>query len=124
MLDFHEKRKLRGLIYSRPVLIIITIIVLLFLYSVWGAFIKERETNIKKEQREMILVGLEDRKSVLEEEIGRLETDRGIEEEIREKFEVAQEGERVVVIVDAPQEENSIKPLPKKSILQKILSIF
>ena len=80
MFDFHEKRKLRSLLYSIPSLVLLCIIVLLLLYSVWGVFQKERETQTKKEVRSEVLEGLLGRETELQTEIDRFNTKRGIEE--------------------------------------------
>jgi cell division protein FtsB len=47
---------------------------------------------------------LEQRASALEEDIVRLEDPRGIEAELRRRYDVAKEGEEVVVLVENPEE--------------------
>ncbi len=66
---------------------------------------------------------MEVRKEYLESSIGRLNTDFGIEQEVREKFGVAKEGEEVVVIVGEGDEEggNSIQ---KNSLWIRIKDFF
>ena len=109
MLDFHEKRKMRNLVYSKVVLFFLLMIIFLLSYSVWGIYQKERETQIRKTQRAQVLTEVKERERVLEEEIERLSTQRGVEEEIRSKFDVARVGERILVIVDAPEENVPLK---------------
>ena len=46
-------------------------------------------------------------------DIKKLNTDEGIEETIREKFQVAKEGEKVVIIVDRENIESNIYPEKK-----------
>lgn len=124
MLGFHEKRKIRNILYSKPVLVILGLVVLFFLSTVWGAFKKERDTQKIKEQRIEVLESLEEREGILSKEIDRLDTERGVEEEIRAKFEVARGGEGVIVIVNSKDnEEASITP-KKKSLWGKMLDIF
>lgn len=124
MFDFHERRKLRNIVYSKPILFILGVAVIFFSYSVWGAFQKERETITKKNQREDVLNELQERKDILIEEIDSLKTDRGIEAEIREKFEVANEGENIIIIVDPPESDVADFIFEEKSIWEKFLNIF
>ena len=107
MANFLKKRKFQYMLYSKPVLALLGLVVLFFLYSVYGAYGKVQETNTIKEQRAAVLSELEVREEVLQQEIDRLSTPKGLEEEIRSKFEVAKEGEEVIVIVEAPEEENT-----------------
>ena len=120
MFDFYEKRKMRNVLYSKPVLVLLGVVVLLFIYSVWGAYQKETETKEKWKAREEVLTELEGRESELEEEIDRLNTEKGIEAEIRSKFEVAKEGEEVIVIVEPPEEEVSSAPREEKGFFKRL----
>lgn len=124
MLGFHEKRKIRNILYSKPILVILGFIVLFFLSTVWGAFKKERDTQRIKEQRIEVLESLEEREDILSQEIDRLNTERGVEEEIRAKFEVAHEGEGVIVIVNPKNDEEIVVSPEKKSFWKKIVDIF
>lgn len=63
-------------------------------------YTKQRETAEKRAQLAQSLAELEQREASLESEIERLRTQRGVEKEIRERFNVAREGERVMVIVN------------------------
>jgi len=68
--------------------------------AVWNLYIKERDTNNKLEEVRAEHNDLKERSEFLEYEIKRLSTDVGVEEEIRNQYGLAQEGERVFVIVD------------------------
>ena len=103
MFDFYERRRIKHWIYSWPTLVVLVIICIFLANGVWGVYKQERQTRINKNQRLSHFNDLKIRKDSLEEEINRLNTERGIEEEIRKKFEVAKEGEEVIVIVDSPE---------------------
>lgn len=124
MLDFHEKRKMRNLVYSKVVLFFLLMIIFLLSYSVWGIYQKERETQIRKTQRAQVLTEVKERERVLEEEIERLSTQRGVEEEIRSKFDVARVGERILVIVDAPEENVPLKNEEGVTMWQRFLNFL
>ena len=124
MLDFHEKRRMRNLVYSKVVLFFLVVVIFLLSYSVWGVFQKERETQVKKEQRQQVLIEVEERERVLAEETKRLNTERGVEEEIRSKFDVARAGEQILVIVDAGGGDVPLESEEEISVWQRFLNLF
>ena len=111
MFDFHQKRKLKTVINSPYTQ---GLIVLLALFIGWSAYIRY---DIAMEMRERRIVAeqeaaaLEARRVQLEERVEYLSNERGIEAEMRRQFDVALEGEQVVVIVDEEAEENVVQPL-------------
>jgi len=60
----------------------------------------------------------------LREEIERLSTERGIEQEVRSKFEVGKDGEEMIIIVDNPEDEGFSNKEIKKTFWQKVFSWF
>ena len=46
------------------------------------------------------------REKILNDDISKLNTEQGVEETIRDKFQVVKEGEKMVVIVDEEKKEN------------------
>ncbi len=118
-----NKRFLRQIIYSKMTVIFLAFILLFMLNGTWGVFKKANSARIFKNNAERGLSELEVRKEYLESSIGRLNTDFGIEQEVREKFGVAKEGEEVVVIVGEGDEEggNSIQ---KNSLWIRIKDFF
>lgn len=123
MFDFYEKRKLRNILYSKPVLGLLVVIMFFFAYTAWGALEKELETRATWKERAAVLSELEGRETELEAEIERLKTEKGIEAEIRSKFEVAKEGEEVIVIVEPPEEENTIRLLEEKGFWARLFGL-
>jgi cell division protein FtsB len=98
--DLYEKRRLRRYLYSKPVIAVLLVLIGLLSTAVWNMYTKQRETAEKRAQLAQSLAELEQREASLESEIERLRTQRGVEKEIRERFNVAREGERVMVIVN------------------------
>ena len=105
MLDFHEKRKIRGLVYSRVSIGVILILAILLSFSVYERFVVEREMKEKMLEKESELEHLKGRAALLEEKVDHLQNERGIEEELRSRFDVAKDGEQVVIIVDDEEED-------------------
>ena len=104
MRDIQPVRKL----YSKPVLILLIIIIVLLAKGTWGVYQKVQESSKNAALVKIELANLEKRKELLEKETQKLKSQEGIEEAIRKKFQVSKEGERVLVVVD--------KPLPPEAV--------
>lgn len=106
-----QQRKVKKRVYSWPVVIILAVVAYFFLVNTYDVYKKysESRNNIVglEEKYEMSM----DRKEKLEGDIEWLSSERGIEEEIRDKFNVVKEGEEVVVIVndDSIVEEEGVE---------------
>jgi cell division protein FtsB len=125
MLDFREKSKIRRAIYAKPTIILMLVISLFIANGAWNMYQKSKTSLNNKEATEQELSELQQRKDSLSEDINNLSTDRGIEEEIRERFMVAKEGENVVVVTNPKKEEVhtiTVTDDNKPTILDKMLS--
>ncbi len=108
MFDFHEKRKLKGYLYSTPVIIGLFLFSALLSTSVYARYLSEREMAGKREALTHQLDVLKMKASALEAEVKHLQSDRGIEEEIRDRYEVSKKGEQVVVILEGSEDKKAI----------------
>ncbi len=100
MFDFHEKRKIRRVIYSKISIGVVFIVALVIGVSVYERFVVEREMAVKLDERSGELESLKTRAALLESKVDHLKNERGIEEELRSRFDVVREGEQVVIILD------------------------
>ena len=100
MRELQRKQKMRQRLYSLPSLIGLFIIAVLLAKGAVGVINKERESVLRSRELEEKATTLVQREEELKEGIARLETEEGIQEEIKERFSVIQEGEFVAVIVD------------------------
>ena len=100
MLDFYQKRKLKNVLQSHITLVILLLLLIPLLLSVHERYQMEREMAAKRAEIEVELNELRARKASLEETVLYLQDERGIESEIRRHFDVAKEGEQVVIIID------------------------
>ena len=123
-MDFYEKRKFKRLLYSKLSLIILALIVIKLSFSVFDMYKKERDTRLKRIEQKNILYEFKKREKDLSDEIKRLSSEKGIEEEIRSKFEVGKKGESVVLIIDNPEEENIKNNIAEKSFWQRLKDLF
>lgn len=123
-MDFYEKRKLKKILYSKPILAILVIIVIWFSFAVWSMYKKERDTQLKKIEQKEILEELKTREASLSKEIEKLNTKYGIEQEVRSKFEVGKEGEEMIIIVDSLEEKDLNVKNTRKTFWQKVFDWF
>jgi cell division protein FtsB len=124
MFDFEEKRRLKRIFYSRPAIVVLALLVLFSGKALWNVhqkYVTSRENaeRVAKERDELLK-----REEFLKSEVERLQSDRGIEEELRQKFSVVRDGEEVAVIVDEPAPPAVPAPEPKKSLWQRFLGWF
>lgn len=108
MLSFYQKRKLKSFLYSKAMLAVLLLLCIPLGMSVYERYQVEREMAERQNEVEKEKERLLERKQALEEKVQYLEDERGIESEIRRHFDVAKEGEQVVIIVD--ERESSLEP--------------
>lgn len=103
MLGFQGVRRKRRIkqFFIGVILILITLWVL---EGVWGQYRQNRIVREAYKEAELEMSALLERQGKLSEELKRLGTERGIEEELRSRFQIAQPGEKTVVIVDSKNE--------------------
>jgi cell division protein FtsB len=101
MIDFQQKKQFKKIIYSKIFFVIFIILIFFLGRATYNIYNKSKLSYdnyiIVKRDYE----NLKDRKGMLVSEINRLKTDSGIEEEIRDKFNVAKPGETVVTVISS-----------------------
>ncbi|MES3005378.1 MAG: hypothetical protein V4664_00315 [Patescibacteria group bacterium] len=104
MREFQERRqmerKIKGRIYSKTTLFVLLCLLILTARGVINVYAKEKESRRGLERVELERSQLASRAENVKENGERLKTPGGMEAEIRSKFNVAKEGEGVIVIVD------------------------
>lgn len=117
MFDFHEKRKIRSIFYSRPAIAFLILVTCALSFSVYNRYTVAKDMKMKLIERENILKDMKQRAEVLDAQVKYLQDDRGVEEELRNRFDVAKEGEQVIILLDAKEE-----PQPEPRALEPIES--
>ncbi|MDD5318661.1 MAG: septum formation initiator family protein [Candidatus Pacebacteria bacterium] len=107
MREFQEKRTARRRLYSKTTAVILLILIVLVGRGTWNIYQKERESALAAARAKAELTQLQTRQADLSKKLTYIKTDAGVEEEIRQDFQVAKEGEQVFVIVDASTSEAS-----------------
>ena len=100
MFDFRERRKIRGWLFSKPAIALLFVVSLFLARSVLGLYEKERTAAERYAVAAARLEELKTNAALLEEKVAYLRSGRGMEEEIRRRFDVVKEGEQVVIIVE------------------------
>lgn len=93
--------------HSPIVLFLLFCFFILFGYNIISLINKERDTSYKKELILNEINDLKEKEVTLNENIAKLKTEEGQEEVIREKYQVAKPGEKMVVIVDEDRNQSS-----------------
>lgn len=106
----------RKLLYSRLALLLAIIGCLGLSFAVYDRYTAEREVEQRREEKAKELAGAEARKQVLSEKVAAISDDAGVESEIRKHFDVAKEGEQVVVLLSNDQKQDAnleLQPVEK-----------
>ncbi len=108
MFDFYEKRKIRSFLYSKVFIFCILLATIFLSISVHNRYTVASEMHEKLEKRKAELEELKGRAALLESKVEYMKDERGIEEEIRSRFDVAKEGEQVIILLDEEKKEKII----------------
>ncbi len=103
-----KKRRVKRIIYSKPAVVVLLILAVFSVRAAWGAYARLSEITPELRRARDLRADLRVEKVELEEELARLETRAGKEEELRERYGAAKPGERMVVIVDPESNEDSV----------------
>ena len=121
-----QKRKLKQRLSSFWMIAALALVASLAVYKTFDVYQKYSESKKNVDGLSAEYQHLEIRKGELESRIFSLQSESGIEGEIREKFNVAKEGEEVLIIID-PKEENTAEVENKSDLSlfwDKISSFF
>ncbi len=98
--NLQGKSKTRKLLESWPVLIFFAFLTFFFTWQLFGFWQKMEDTKENRRIAEEKVKTLKESEAALSESIESLQTEAGIEENIRNKFGLAKDGEGVIVIVE------------------------
>jgi len=123
-MDFQQKKTIKRIMYSKITLFVLLLLVILFTRAVWNMYQKEKFSKIGLATVEKKYDDLTSRKEYLEGQIDKLQTDEGVEAEIRDKFSVTKRGEVSVLIIDSSSSDKQMETVENKSLWQKFLGFF
>lgn len=108
----------------KKIVIFFGLLILLFalINSVFGVYSKKKNAQVALLKMQEELKSLEEREMFLNSSLERLETEEGIDFEIRRKLNVALQDEEVAIIVNEEVEEEVLPQ--EKTFWQKVKSVF
>lgn len=105
MREFQEKKRIRRYIYSPITLIVLLGVLYVVGRATWNVSLKQNDSETKKDQTQGRYEQLVSHRDALEASVAKLKTDEGVEQEIRDKFRMAKDGEQLIVIIDDKAKE-------------------
>ena len=123
MRALRNSQRLKRIFYSGPALLLLLMLAFLVLRATWSAYQKETASVAALKETENEWQRLNERNLKLTGSIKRLQTPRGLEEEIREKFSVAREGEKMAVVVGGDNQSEE-KKSADKSFFERVLDVL
>jgi cell division protein FtsB len=124
MVTILQKKRYQRMIYSRITILVLILLVFFLGKAVLNVYEKAQRTKENLNIATTELENLESRGDLLEERIESFKTEKGIEEEIRDKFNVIKEGEHVIMIVDEELTDEDMKNENSGSLWQRIKFLF
>src|SRR6185436_15859260 len=100
MAEFQKKHNSQNIWHSPLMLFVLLVVVVVFAYNMVGLIEKTHDTAKKREITLNQINDLQARETTLKSDIGKLSTEEGAEEVLREKYQMVKQGEKMVVIVD------------------------
>jgi len=100
MFDFHQKRRMRTVFASRVTQGVLLLLAFFILISAYNRYQIAQEMADRREAVESEIAALESRRETMEAEVKYLSNERGIEAEMRRQFDIARDGEQVVIILE------------------------
>lgn len=123
MREFESKKKFRKFIYSRTMVFIMFLIFVFLCRATWKVYTQHEVSRLNLQKVVNETKRLSDREQTLKQDISYLETDEGIEAEIRQKFRAVKPGEQVAVIV-REERRKDIHLESETTFFDKVLDFF
>ena len=117
MKEFQHINGEKNKVYSKWVILVLLILVIVALRGLVGLYAKKSTSGEEMKLVEAKRAELQERYNNLSIKVNELNTNEGLEREIRAKFDVVKPGENVIMVVDKeipapiPQETSVIKKL-------------
>ncbi|HAS80660.1 MAG: hypothetical protein UR25_C0002G0008 [Candidatus Nomurabacteria bacterium GW2011_GWE1_32_28] len=124
MRNFQKRGKLKNIMQSTPFLIFLGFFIVIFFFSIFNFMNKMEETRKNRETVEQKIKELEESKEKLDLKILKLNTERGVEENIREKFGLAKEGENMILVVEEIEPEIVEKKIESSGFWSFLRNLF
>jgi len=108
----HRQKLWHRVALSWVTIILLFISSILLTQSLWDIYQKNKQSTTRADTARDQLDKLISRKALLDKNLQRIKSSAGVEAELRSKFDVAKEGENLLVIIDK-EEPQITEPLPE-----------
>ena len=112
------------ILLSWPVIILMFAIALTFAWGVYDMYQRQQLTTTKEKKIRNELNVVQKRKERMANELNKIKTSSGIEEQLRSQFDVAKEGEHLLIVVDKKEQSSEINNRKQKPWYKSLLDIF
>ena len=119
---FRRQRDPLRLFFKRVLILGMLVLAGVIASGVWGVYKKERDSRALRVESGTQLADLEQRRDQLGEDIASLKTDRGLEEALREQYQLAKSGEKLIVIVEPSEPKPEEKSSPVMEWFNEVFS--
>ena len=124
MPDINLRSRRKNSFYTKLVIVSLIILILILAKATWSVFNKDRGTKENLTETEEDLSALQARGNSLEEEIRSLNTEKGVDEEIRTKFRVVKGDEGMIMLIDSPEGSTTTSSFEEKGLWSRIMDLF
>jgi hypothetical protein len=100
MREFQKRRLLRKIFLSRPAFVALLLVVAYLAVLVNGVYQRTREVVLKNRELERDIRDLEEKKERLEGDLLAFQSPKGVERELRDKFQIKKPGEQYVIVME------------------------
>ena len=114
-------KSFKRMVFRLGLVIVFGILVFFIARATWNIYEKNSVARKERNESREELKNLEERHTQISSDLEKLKTDRGLEEEIRSKFQVSKPGEHTIVLLD-PKKEEEIEV--KKNLWERIKDLF
>jgi cell division protein FtsB len=112
MRELQQKQKIKHQMYSIPALLGLLLVTILIVKGTVGVLEKEQESAADVQALKAKLGDLSNEQTNMKTDIASLNTEAGIDEEIKEKFNVSEPGEHVAILLDPTNSTTSLPVAP------------
>ena len=124
MKEFRRRRSVKQVLYA-PVTIVLLALVLFFLArAAMNGYRSEQNSRRELVNAERNVADLSVRSDFLQREIDKLSSEPGLEAELRNKFPIVKEGEKMVIIVEPAEGSTNTSGNSKLGFWGRILDFF
>lgn len=98
--DLQERRRIKNFLQSPVLLFVLLITAIILVRSNYNIYKTNQSARISRDESDRKLASLREESGRLNMELEKLGTERGREDELRNKFQITKAGEEVLVVVD------------------------